>query len=59
MSQPEDPQHRHRMNATVLVAVLLFVAVTVFLMLKLHQGLHAQDCEMAGHKDCVPIDGDR
>jgi hypothetical protein len=59
VTEPGDPQQQKRINGAVLIAVVLFVAATVFLMLKLREGLHTQDCEMAGHKDCAPIGDQR
>lgn len=51
-----DSAEQQRMNLIVLVVALVFVALTVFLLLELRSGTTTLDCEMAHHRNCVPVD---
>jgi hypothetical protein len=51
-----DPDEQQRMNLIVLVVAVVIVALSVFLLLELRSGTATLDCEMAHHRNCVPVD---
>lgn len=56
MTNDDDEDRKQRQNLVVLVVAILLVAGTVWLMLKFKQYREMQDCILAGHRNCAPID---
>lgn len=52
----EPPDNRESVNLIVLVAVILLVAATAFLLVKLRESSAEQDCVAQGRHDCAPVD---
>jgi hypothetical protein len=57
MPMPDDDEdHKQRQNLIVLVVAGLLVAGSVWLMLEFRHYRDLQDCVLAGHRNCMPLD---
>ncbi|HEY0266968.1 MAG TPA: hypothetical protein VGC16_09465 [Rhizomicrobium sp.] len=54
MAEP-DPDDRGRSNIGGAVAVIVLVALVIWLAHALYQNLKLQKCEMEGRRDCVDV----
>ena len=52
----QDPDAEQRRNWIVLGLVIVLVALTIFLLLKLKSGIARENCIAQGRHDCVPVD---
>ena len=52
----DDDDQKQRQNLMVLVAVVVLVAGSVWLMIKFKEYRDLQDCFLAGHRNCSPVD---
>ncbi|HSZ11348.1 MAG TPA: hypothetical protein VK759_04185 [Rhizomicrobium sp.] len=53
---PEDDDARQRTNLIILIAVIVLVAGSVWLLIAYKNSSDQLDCFAAGHKNCAPID---
>jgi hypothetical protein len=53
---PNDAEQKHQGNLVGLAFVLALVVIGVLLMLKLKHDTAVQDCLIAGHHNCMPLD---
>ncbi len=56
MPDDDDEDRKQRQNLVVLVVTVLLVAGTVWLMIKFKHYRDLQDCFLAGHHNCAPVD---
>jgi hypothetical protein len=55
--KPDKPDEANNsVNILVLLAVLLLIAGTLFLLFKLKEGVAIENCMAQGRHDCQPID---
>ena len=54
--QDQDEDHRQRQNLIVLALAVALVAGSVWLLLTYKKYRDRQDCFLAGHHFCVPVD---
>jgi len=52
----EDEDRRQRQNLMVLAVAVLLVAGSVWLLLEFKKYRDRQDCFLAGHRNCAPVD---
>jgi len=52
----EDEDRRQRQNLMVLAVAVLLVAGSVWLLLEFKKYRDRQDCFLAGHRNCAPLD---
>lgn len=52
----EDEERRSRANLIVLAVAVVIIVAGVALMLAVRHGIERQDCILAGHPDCEPVD---
>lgn len=53
-----DPDTDEYRNCLVLLVVIILVALTVFLLLKLRSGIAMENCIAQGRHDCAPVSDD-
>jgi len=52
----DDEDRKQRQNLMVLVAVVVLVAGSIWLLTKYREYRDAQDCFLAGHRNCARMD---
>ena len=55
MEEDDDEGRKQRQNLMVLAAVVVLVAGSVWLMIKFKEYRDVQDCFLAGHRNCAPV----
>jgi hypothetical protein len=56
MPDDDDDDRKQRQNLMVLVVAVVLVAGSVWLLLEFKKYRDRQDCFLAGHRDCAPVD---
>ncbi|MGB8364811.1 MAG: hypothetical protein ACLQUZ_06500 [Rhizomicrobium sp.] len=56
MEPDDDDRQRQRSNLVVLAVAILIVVIGWLVIHEVVRLTKLQDCEMAGHRDCEPID---
>ena len=54
--RPDDEDPRQRANLLALVFLIALVAAAVALLIGLRHATQIQDCVLAHHRNCAPID---
>ena len=52
----EDEDHKQRQNLIVALVAVVLVVSSVWLMLEYKKYRDRQDCFLAGHRNCAPVD---